>query len=297
MNADDDAALGQEELDSDVLEKKLKRLTVARVLKTLEKHLTEEALPQGLSGRLLVPRRPVSLFSAVEEALIGPQAAARDSLEETYSSTVGEGLRNDCWFDERFFTRVDEDPSWLVYCSNPSSMVSGAWGLRRFAHGGRGYIFSVADEDPSNELRVLTAWEPESEGRLARYAHLVAYRDSWREIGLPPIMGERVTGIPGLLFTAVNEILKAHPDEWDSGPFRIFSDSTRKTLILKAANANPEIEALAHRAACPAATVQRILHELLDSSSNIGARATKCLLGADEQKVLVWLFLDLIWGP
>lgn len=108
----------------------------------------------------------------------------------------------------------------VVECSVTDSMVSSEWGLGEFAIGNRGYVYYITDYEGFDHgtPQVLGAWEPRDD-QAAKHACVEScYARSWNEIGLPPRLGQWVSGHPELLIACLLRVLEKPIGErgsWD----------------------------------------------------------------------------------
>jgi hypothetical protein len=161
------------------------------------------------SGRVLLPRRKISIRKVLVDVVSRSKEERKRNREKLWD-----------WGEEFLLSRCTQDkPSWLVKCSNPNSMVSGIWGLRKFTMGCRGYVyFDPGDDDLGeeyNSLPIFSAWEPIENRAAFEACFLATYERKWDKVCLPPMLGECAAGPSALIRQAMFNILKAKPSAWD----------------------------------------------------------------------------------
>jgi len=98
-------------------------------------------------------------------------------------------------------------------------MVSGVWGLKSFTIGKRGYLYYMPDMgsgSSSEDLPILSAWEPIEDDEAFRACFVDTYTKTWRYCGLPPFMGQWAKGPCRLMLDAVCAILRETSAEWST---------------------------------------------------------------------------------
>jgi hypothetical protein len=120
------------------------------------------------------------------------------------------------------------EPNWVVRCSVTDSMMSGAWGLKWFVLGSRGYFYYHPDfgiGDESECLPIVAIWEPESDRGAGLASLRDAYINYWKEFALPPSMGQWAQGPRDVLSDAVGAILQQTPSRWSTVLDRLRQDT------------------------------------------------------------------------
>jgi hypothetical protein len=176
-------------------------------------------------------------------------------------------------------------PSQLVMCWNPSSMVSGMWGLGMFASAGRGYLYSFPDDRYGvfeDENPLYAAWEPADSDVVARDCFITVYRDVWDKIGLPPWFGEVANGPLGWMTDAILGF---------DGPLSVYVAAPSGDL-LEAMIETGSPETVATELNIPAGIVKELLSDLREHGVPDDAALT-----GDRGRAFLALSLDAVSWP
>ncbi len=130
--------------------------------------------------------------------------------------------------DSRSWTRTDVllagleecelrrfDGDWLVYASNPSSRCSGSWGVSVSFGEKRCYFFSSEEdinEGNFGDTEYLIAVCEPAEPDVFREACIRAYGYLYRELTLPPQMGEQADGSQPLWMECLEELFRSNKE-------------------------------------------------------------------------------------
>ena len=105
----------------------------------------------------------------------------------------------------------------VIECSVTDSTVSSMWGLGEFAIGDRGYVYHITDYEGFDHgtPQVLGAWEPKDDPAARLECVTSCYARDWDRIGLPPLLGQWVSGNPELLIASLLRVLGGSRAAWD----------------------------------------------------------------------------------
>lgn len=176
------------------------RLSAERFLESLDARLVDDAEATQSTGRVFRPRRPFTLGDVALEA------AAPDD-----KPLLRPDVKADYWPLRDLADRLPwiGDIGTIIECSVTDSMVSSVWGLGEFAIGDRGYVYYINDYEGFDHgtPEVLGAWEPRKDPAAKRACVVSSYARSWDKIGLPPLLGQWVSGDPDLLIACLLRVL------------------------------------------------------------------------------------------
>ncbi len=134
----------------------------------------------------------------------------RTSIEEVLSEEEQEALFAEIGVVGTLERILGDGFRWEVRCWNPSSMVSGVWGMRSLVLGERGY-FCMDDTEFDSEFPLFGAWAPADSQETYEAAFVETYVASWDSMGLPPYRGQVVDGPRDLILRAHERILPTEP--------------------------------------------------------------------------------------
>jgi hypothetical protein len=95
-------------------------------------------------------------------------------------------------------------------------MVSSDWGIMKFSLGGRGYLYDRPDWGSGNDesLRILASWEPVGDQQIFEACFLETYLREWKNLLLPPLLGQWAEGPSDLMREAIRQVLHRSSDLW-----------------------------------------------------------------------------------
>ncbi len=128
------------------------------------------------------------------------------AIEEVLSEEEQEALFAEIGVVGTLERILGDDFRWEVRCGNPSSMVSGVWGMRSLVLGERG-DFCLDDSDLDPEFPLFGAWAPADSQETDEAAFVETYVASWESMGLPPYRGQAADGPRDLILRGHERIL------------------------------------------------------------------------------------------
>jgi hypothetical protein len=183
---------------------RLARIDLDRVRERLDAALEPVAGPD-VEGAIFLAREE-------DDPVFLEQAILADLSEEEQ-----EALLEDLWYRDVVERVLGRDAlKSEVACGNPTSMVSGSWGLASCRIGPRGYFVDDPDPDLRGDgvYRLLGAWEPAGSRSAYEAAWVETYVAWWGAIGLPPFRGESASAPEGLWLRALERILGDDETSW-----------------------------------------------------------------------------------
>lgn len=105
----------------------------------------------------------------------------------------------------------------LVSCWVESSMCSSSWGLNLFTTPRAGYLVYIGEDPYAAEecARIYAMWQPVSSEAARRACATAVYAEHWRELTLPPSLGEFASGMQPLWMECLLELLRQEPACWE----------------------------------------------------------------------------------
>jgi hypothetical protein len=256
--------------------------TVESILREL---FIEDPSLSSPQSRVLYPTSELTIEEVIVRALDLDEEddEAQDALSE---ELMDEGA------PEALARLHGPEPEWVVKCFNPSSMVSGVWGLRSLRFGGRGYLFDEPDSDFVAEQGhpLHGAWEPVESGPAFDTCFLATYQRTWDSIGLPPWMGETASGPRGLMVEAVDRVIEAKPLAWESA-LQALGDAPASRHLDEL---SPEDSADMAVEGVDPESIMDMLLRLRTGFDEVSERAMAGTLAVEERRALVAIFLHLI---
>lgn len=190
----------------------LSGLDAEKVVSVLKDAFIPDAALSGEEFHVLFPRGDLTIEDVIIQSLPEVDEEDDEAQDALSDELMEEGA------PEALARLRGAEPEWVVKCFNPSSMVSGVWGLRSFRFGGGGYMFNEPDSDFVAEQGhpLHGAWEPVDSRPAFDACFLETYQRTWNIIGLPPWMGETASGPRELMLEAVDRVVEATPQAWES---------------------------------------------------------------------------------
>ena len=228
---------------------------------------------------------PATVFKPIREVSLRSMLLAVLPGDKDTQARAGEWLDN-TGIEQTFFRVADTSPQGVVNCCVSSSMVSGCWGVSEFRLSDRCYLYYSPDEG-EHEL-ILGAWEP-AEDAAARQSYILSvYAREWRELTLPPAMGEWATAEPGLLQEAILRVLEAEPDAWEAVLRRLRGAPEPRDASTET------VEEIAAGSASFPQYVRDLLDLVAAQDEELAARLARGLSSDEERRVVVALFVHCI---
>jgi hypothetical protein len=105
----------------------------------------------------------------------------------------------------------------LVSCWVENSMCGGSWGLRLYTTPRSGYLVYIGDDsfDVEDRCQIYGMWRPVSSEAARRVLASIVYQQNWREMVLPPAMGEYASGMQPLWMECLLDLLRVEPSCWE----------------------------------------------------------------------------------
>ncbi len=187
------------------------RISPERFRQSIEARLVDDEGVAAEGERVFRPRDPFTLGEvALDAALPDDRPLLRPDVESDY------------WPIDDLAERLPwiETGGTIIECSVTDHIVGSLWGLGEFAIGNRGYVYYITDYEGFDHgtPQVLGAWEPRDDAAAKHACVESCYARGWNEIGLPPLLGQWVSGHPELLIACLLRVLEKPIGErasWD----------------------------------------------------------------------------------
>jgi hypothetical protein len=198
----------------DDLEAALRRIKRGDLQAKLESYFVPASDLKFPSGRVYFPREYISVKDLIVSLL--PNIESQVEWDADSYENLAEELFDSYGLDEILEWLTNDAGSWVVYCWETDSRVSGCWGIMRFSLGNRGYLYHRPDSGVGDDesLRILASWEPTGNEEAFKTCFLETYRKEWDQLVLPPKVSQWVDGPSALMQEAVLNILNTNPNEW-----------------------------------------------------------------------------------